>query len=62
MMGMLTRVMVEISTVVAALAQQHPRTAELFRDNGAHVNVHGYEEETPRHSAASHGNLELASK
>jgi ankyrin repeat protein len=26
------------------------------------VNVHGYDNETPLHSAASHGNLELVSE
>ena len=48
--------------LVAALAQRHRRIAKLLRDDGAELNVHGYDNETPLHSAASHGNLELVSE
>ena len=48
--------------LVAALAKRHRRIAKLLRDGGAELNVHGYDNETPLHSAASHGNLELVSE
>jgi len=51
-----------VTTLVAALAQGHLRIAELLSGAGAHVNVKGYDKETPLHSAASHGNLKLASR
>jgi ankyrin repeat protein len=49
-----------MTPLVAALAQGHLRIAEYLKDQGAHVNVRGYDEETPLHSVASHGNLKLA--
>jgi hypothetical protein len=44
--------------------QRHRRIAKLLRvrDGGADMNAHGYDNETPLHYAASHGNLELVSE
>ena len=48
--------------LVAALAQGHHRIALILCEGGADVDVRGHDEETPLHSAASHGNIDLVSK
>ena len=48
--------------LLAALAGQHFRTAELLRRNGADSNVRGREMMTPLHSAAYYGDLEVVQK
>ena len=48
-----------VTPLVAALAGRHFQTAELLHQNGAHVNVHGEEEETALCSAAWYGDLEM---
>jgi ankyrin len=45
--------------LVAALARRHFQTAKFLHDNGAHLDVHYENEDTPLHSAASYGDLEM---
>jgi hypothetical protein len=45
--------------LIAALNAGHSQTAKFLRDNGAHLNVTGYEGRTPLHSAAWHGEFEM---
>ena len=45
--------------LVAALAGQHFRTADLLRHNGADLDVQGRNGVNPLHAAASFGNLEV---
>ena len=47
-----------VTPLVAALAGEHFRTAEILRDNGAHLNIRCYAEATPLHSAA-YGHLRM---
>jgi hypothetical protein len=48
-----------VRPLVAALAGMHFRTAELLRHSGADPNVRGYVENTPLHSAAFYGDVEM---
>jgi cytohesin len=45
--------------LVAALAGGHSPTAKYLYDNGAHLNISGYFQRTPLHSAAWFGDLEM---
>src|SRR5712672_2971546 len=45
--------------LVAALAGRHFQTAKFLHDNGAHLDVHYDEEDTPLHSAAWYGDVEM---
>jgi Ankyrin repeats (3 copies)/Ankyrin repeats (many copies) len=48
-----------VTPLVAALAAGHFQTAKFLSDNGAHPNARGYLENTPLHSAACNGDLEM---
>jgi ankyrin repeat protein len=48
-----------VTPLVAALAGKHLQTAELLRHSGADPNVQCYTENTPLHSAAYYGNVEM---
>jgi Ankyrin repeats (many copies)/Ankyrin repeats (3 copies) len=48
-----------VRPLVAALAGKHLQTAELLRLSGADPNVQCYNENTPLHSAAWYGNVEM---
>ena len=48
-----------VTPLFAALARRHFRTAEFLHHNGADVNVCGNNWETPLHSAAWYGDLEI---
>ena len=48
-----------MTPLFAAMAGGHLQTAKLLRHNGAEVNIHSDNGETPLHSAAWHGDLEL---
>ena len=48
-----------VTPLVAALAAGHFQTAKFLSDKGAHPNVRGYDENTPLHSAACNGDLEM---
>jgi ankyrin repeat protein len=45
--------------LVAALAGRHFQTAKFLHDNGAHLDIHYKNEDTPLHSAAYYGDLEM---
>ena len=45
--------------LVAALAGEHFRTADILRSNGADLDVRGRYERVPLHAAAFYGNLEV---
>ena len=51
-----------VRPLVAALAGKHFQTAELLRHSGANPNVRGYAENTPLHSAAYYGDVEMVQK
>jgi hypothetical protein len=48
-----------VRPLVAALAGKHFQTAELLRHSGADPNVQSYNKNTPLHSAACHGDVEM---
>jgi len=48
-----------VRPLVAALAGKHFQTAELLRHSGADPNVQCYQENTPLHSAAYYGDVEM---
>ena len=48
-----------MTPLFAAMAGRHLQTVKLLRHNGAEVNVHRDDGETPLHSAAWYGDLEL---
>ena len=48
-----------VTPLVAALARKHFRTAELLRHSGADPNVQGRHRNTPLHSAAFFGDVEM---
>ena len=48
-----------VTPFVAALAGRHFRIAKLLHHKGAHANVSGRNRETPLHSAAWYGDLEM---
>ena len=48
-----------VRPLVAALAGEHFRTADLLRHNGANLHVRGYYGRTPLFAAAYSGNLEV---
>ena len=48
-----------VTPLVAALAGRHFQTAEFLRLSGADPNVQCFEEDTPLHSAACHGDVEI---
>ncbi len=51
-----------VSPLVAALAGEHFKTADLLRHNGANPDVQGHNKRTPLHSAARYKNLEVVQK
>ena len=51
-----------VRPLVAALARQHFRTADLLRQSGADPDPRGDEMRTPLHSAAYYGDLEVVQK
>ena len=48
--------------LIAALAGEHFRTADLLRTNGADPHVQGYRKRLPLHSAANFGNFKVVQK
>jgi ankyrin repeat protein len=49
-----------VTSLVAALAGEHFRIAEILRDNGAGPpNIRGYKDASPLHSAAYYGDLQM---
>jgi hypothetical protein len=48
-----------LTPLVVALARKHFQTAELLRHSGADPNVQCYKENTPLHSAAHYGDVEM---
>ena len=48
-----------VRPLVAALARNHFQTVELLRLSGAHPNVKGYQANSPLHSAACYGDVEM---
>ncbi|KAI0290291.1 ankyrin repeat-containing domain protein [Russula brevipes] len=51
-----------VTPLVAALAGEHFRTADLLRHNGADPNVRGHFQRAPLHAAAYYGHLEVIRK
>ena len=49
-----------VRSLVAALAGEHFQTAKLLHHSGADINVQGFGGDTPLHSAASCGDVEMA--
>jgi ankyrin repeat protein len=51
-----------VRPLVAALAREHFQTAELLHHNGADPHIQGFNMNTPLHSAAYYGDLEMVRK